>query len=361
MSIFSLFKSRSKTKHKSIVIESKYGIFTSHKFGKNGVVFDGKINWLDDIVDVSLHPSSTESLMADKSLEILCKIAENATEWDKKLRQYGADEFSDDNGMIEIWGNDENNNDNLNESISDTELVNSIDDEIDFHNLYGETFKDEYVPQTVITNASDIKQSNEILCRLIQEEGSEQAKQDLCIKNKALVDKYAWAYGKKYITKLSFEDLEQSGMIGLIKAAEKFDIRKGYSFSTYAVWWVKQAVVRDIQDTGFLIRLPVHVMEKINKISNMESQYVGFGINRAECINAIADELEMPKEYVEHYMYIKDQYLSVASLNTPVGEDENSELIEFISGNDELSAEEIIILKSLKEVLEKQLLRLMPI
>lgn len=163
---------------------------------------------------------------------------------------------------------------------------------------------------------------------------------------------------KKYITKLSFEDLEQSGMIGLIKAAEKFDIRKGYSFSTYAVWWVKQAVVRDIQDTGFLIRLPVHVMEKINKISNMESQYVGFGINRAECINAIADELEMPKEYVEHYMYIKDQYLSVASLNTPVGEDENSELIEFISGNDELSAEEIIILKSLKEVLEKQLLRL---
>lgn len=90
----------------------------------------------------------------------------------------------------------------------------------------------------------------------------------------------------------------------------------------------------------------------------MESQYVGFGINRAECINAIADELEMPKEYVEHYMYIKDQYLSVASLNTPVGEDENSELIEFISGNDELSAEEIIILKSLKEVLEKQLLRL---
>ena len=66
----------------------------------------------------------------------------------------------------------------------------------------------------------------------------------------------------------------------------------------------------------------------------------------------------MPKEYVEHYMYIKDQYLSVASLNTPVGEDENSELIEFISGNDELSAEEIIILKSLKEVLEKQLLRL---
>lgn len=253
---------------------------------------------------------------------------------------------------------DENNNDILNESISDTELVNSIDDEIDFHNLYGETFKDEYVPQTVITNASDIKQSNEILCRLIQEEGSEQAKQDLCIKNKALVDKYAWAYGKKYITKLSFEDLEQSGMIGLIKAAEKFDIRKGYSFSTYAVWWVKQAVVRDIQDTGFLIRLPVHVMEKINKISNIESQYVGFGINRAECINAIADELEMPKEYVEHYMYIKDQYLSVASLNTPVGEDENSELIEFISGNDELSAEEIIILKSLKEVLEKQLLRL---
>lgn len=106
MSIFSLFKSRSKTKHKSIVIESKYGIFTSHKFGKNGVVFDGKINWLDDIVDVSLHTNSTESLMADKSLEILCKIAENATEWDKKLRQYGADEFSDDNGMIEIWGND---------------------------------------------------------------------------------------------------------------------------------------------------------------------------------------------------------------------------------------------------------------
>ena len=126
MSIFSLFKSRSKTKHKSIVIESKYGIFTSHKFGKNGVVFDGKINWLDDIVDVSLHTSSTESLMADKSLEILCKIAENATEWDKKLRQYGADEFSDDNGMIEIWGNDENNNDSLPQTITKDEFISRI-------------------------------------------------------------------------------------------------------------------------------------------------------------------------------------------------------------------------------------------
>lgn len=126
MSIFSLFKSRSKTKHKSIVIESKYGIFTSHKFGKNGVVFDGKINWLDDIVDVSLHTNSTESLMADKSLEILCKIAENATEWDKKLRQYGADEFSDDNGMIEIWGNDENNNDSLPQTITKDEFISRI-------------------------------------------------------------------------------------------------------------------------------------------------------------------------------------------------------------------------------------------
>ena len=64
--------------------------------------------------------------MADKSLEILCKIAENATEWDKKLRQYGADEFSDDNGMIEIWGNDENNNDSLPQTITKDEFINRI-------------------------------------------------------------------------------------------------------------------------------------------------------------------------------------------------------------------------------------------
>ena len=241
----------------------------------------------------------------------------------------------------------------------DVELAESVEYEEDFEILYDEDiFKDKFVPESSFNvSYKEIKQSNEILCTLIQQ-GNEQAKQDLCVKNRALVDKYAWAYGKKYITRLSFDDLEQSGMIGLIKAAERFEIQKGYAFTTYATWWIRQAVVRDIYNTGFLIRLPVHMMEKVNKIANLESKYIGEGMEVGQCISTIASELGMPEEYVEYCMMLKVNYLSTSSLNTPVGEDEGSELMEFVPIEEETSVEDIVMMGNLRESLDEVLLTL---
>ena len=124
------------------------------------------------------------------------------------------------------------------------------------------------LPETLVVNRN-VKQSNEILCTLIKQ-GNMQATQDLCVKNQRLVAKYAAAYSKKFKHHLDFEDLEQVGFLGLIKAAQKFDIKLGYSFSTYAVWWIKHAISREIMDNGFAIRIPVHMMERINKnLQNM--------------------------------------------------------------------------------------------
>ena len=240
----------------------------------------------------------------------------------------------------------------------DVELAETYDEDDDFEILYDEDlFKDKNGFKTSFVNYKDIKQSNEILCTLIQQ-GNEQAKQDLCVKNRALVDKYAWAYGKKYLTKLTFDDLEQSGMIGLIKAAEKFEIQKGFAFTTYATYWIRQSVVRDIYDTGFLIRLPVHMMEKVNKIANLESMYLGQGVSFDDSIGIIAHELGLPEEYVEYCMLLKANYLSTSSLNTPIGEDEGSELIEFVPIEEEETVEDIVMMEELRESLEEVLLTL---
>lgn len=263
------------------------------------------------------------------------------TDEGKKYDYYGTDNIEQD--------------DNQSDEDLDVEIANHPIEE-EFEILYDEDiFEDKGILESrFVVDYKEIKQSNEILCQLIQD-GNEQAKHDLCVKNRALVDKYAWAYGRKYITRLSFDDLEQSGMIGLIKAAEKFDIKMGYAFTTYATWWIRQAVVRDIYDTGFMIRLPVHMMEKINKIANLESQYIGEGLTFEECRKRIAVELFMPEEYVEYCMVLKINYLSTTSLNVPVGEEESTELLEFIPIENEETVEDIVVMGNLREKIREVL------
>lgn len=255
-----------------------------------------------------------------------------------------------------------------NGAVSSSKKEETIDFEIeipddvvdnDYEILYDDDlFKDKGVPQSnFVVSYKDVKQSNEILCRLIQQ-GNEQAKQDLCIKNRALVDKYAWAYGKKYITRLSFDDIEQAGMIGLIKAAERFDWHKRTLFTTYAVWWIRQSVVREIYDTGFIIRLPVHMMEKISKIAKLDSIYIGRGYDSIERHKQISEDLNIPVDYIEYCLLLKTFYLSTSSLNSPVGEEESSELMELIPIENEESIEDILVMGNLREDIEKALLDL---
>ena len=205
------------------------------------------------------------------------------------------------------------------------------------------------VPETLVVNRN-VKQSNEILCTLIQQ-GNLQATQDLCVKNKRLVDKYAYAYSKKYRHHLDFEELEQVGFMGLIKAAQRFDIKLGYSFSTYAVWWIKQTISREIMDNGFAIRIPVHMMERINKIASIENKYTN--CTREERISKIAEEMGMSEDAVRECMVLKTNILTYSSLNAPVGEEEDSELGDFIPSEDVLSVEDIVASHELRGSLEE--------
>lgn len=166
-----------------------------------------------------------------------------------------------------------------------------------------EVFKDSYYSENEALVANrNIKQSNEILCTLIQQ-GNKQAVQDICVKNKKLVDKCVILYQKKYGNRLDFEDLEQVGFMGLIKAARRFEIHQGNAFSTYAVWWIKQAISREIMDNGYAIRIPVHMMECINKVARVESLYIG--LNDEQRIKKISEELQMTERTVRECLILK--------------------------------------------------------
>ena len=195
-----------------------------------------------------------------------------------------------------------------------------------------------------------VKQSNEILCSLIQQ-GNRQAMQDLCVKNKRLVDKYVAAYEKRYGNRLHFEDLEQVGFLGLIKAAKRFSIQQGTSFSTYAVFWIKQSIAREIMNNGYAIRIPVHMMERINKVAAEDSRLIGQGLSLNERMNSISEEFGLSEESVRECYRLKNNYLSYTSLDNLVGDEEETTLGELIPDESAESIESIIILKDLRRIL----------
>lgn len=222
--------------------------------------------------------------------------------------------------------------------------------------LFRDTGFKEQKPETVVVNKV-VKQSNEILCVMIQQ-GNLQAKQDLCVKNKKLVDKYVLAYEKRYRHRIDFDDLEQVGFIGLITAAKKFDVSMGNSFSTYAVWWIKQAISREIMDHGFMIRIPVHMMERISKVAVIENRFSE--LNRDERIVKVMDETGYPEEWVRECMKLKEYVLTYSSLNVPIGEDGDTELGEVIPDDAVIPIEEIIENRVLRENFEEILDTLTP-
>lgn len=205
----------------------------------------------------------------------------------------------------------------------------------------------------------NIRQSNEILCSLIQQ-GNQQAAQDLCVKNKRLVDKYVAAYEKRYGHRHDFEDLEQVGFLGLLRAAQRFNIHQGTAFSTYAVFWIKQSISREIMENGYAIRIPVHMIEKINKVSMLHNSLAGEGIPFRERISQIAEQLEYSEDDVRECLRLKQNVLGYTSLDVPIGDSGDSELGDFVPAEEEYSVEETIFNRALRHEMEVVLTTLPP-
>ena len=238
------------------------------------------------------------------------------------------------------------NIDNLDlEPIDDDDVVVDTDTSVDDSNGVDDSVK-MYLKE--IGKIDLLEPEEERIIAQKMAEGDEDAKETLINSNLRLVVSIA----KKYMNRgLSLLDLIQEGIIGLIKAVDKFDYTKGFKFSTYATWWIRQAITRAIADQARTIRIPVHMVETINKLTRIQRQLVQ-DLGREPTTEELAEAMGMEPAKIREIQKISQDPISI---DKPVGEEEDSHLVDFIS-NDELAApEEEVARNLLKEDLIKAL------
>jgi RNA polymerase primary sigma factor len=187
---------------------------------------------------------------------------------------------------------------------------------------------------------TEIKEANRSLS--IGEARARRAKKEMVEANLRLVISIA----KKYTNRgLQFLDLIQEGNIGLMKAVDKFEYRRGYKFSTYATWWIRQAITRSIADQARTIRIPVHMIETINKLNRVSRQMLQ-EMGREPTPDELAERVDMPKDKVRKVLKIAKEPIS---METPIGDDEDSHLGDFVEDADVISPPDAAVFAGLRE------------
>lgn len=243
-----------------------------------------------------------------------------------KIYEYLESQGIDVMGVVELEGDSDKD---LDLSINDGSI--NIDDHVRM-----------YLKEIGKVSLLSADEETELAKRM--EEGDEYAKKRLAEANLRLVVSIA----KRYVSRgMLFLDLIQEGNLGLIKAVEKFDYRKGYKFSTYATWWIRQAITRAIADQARTIRIPVHMVETINKLIRVSRQLLQ-EYGREPTDEELAKEMQMPVDKVREIRKIAQEPVS---LETPIGEEEDSHLGDFIPDEDIPAPAEAAAYTLLKEQL----------
>ena len=278
---------------------------------------------------------NTQAKFAEKVKELLnmAKKKKNVLEY-QEISDFFADMPLEEEQMEKVLEYlDQNNVDVLritdDDDVDDEEIILTDEDEVDVENI------DLSVPEGVsiedpvrmylkeIGKVPLLSAEEEIELAQRMEEGDQEAKKRLAEANLRLVVSIA----KRYVGRgMLFLDLIQEGNLGLIKAVEKFDYRKGYKFSTYATWWIRQAITRAIADQARTIRIPVHMGETINKLVRVQRQLLQ-DLGRDPTPEEIGAEMDMSADRVREIQKISQEPVS---LETPIGEEEDSQLGDFI-------------------------------
>ena len=308
---------------------------------------------------------NTQAKFAEKIKELLnmAKKKKNVLEY-QEISDFFADMPLEEEQMEKVLEYlDQNNVDVLritdDDDVDDEEIILTDEDEVDVENI------DLSVPEGVsiedpvrmylkeIGKVPLLSAEEEIELAQRMEEGDQEAKKRLAEANLRLVVSIA----KRYVGRgMLFLDLIQEGNLGLIKAVEKFDYRKGYKFSTYATWWIRQAITRAIADQARTIRIPVHMVETINRVLRTSHSMVQ-KLGREPTTKEIADELHIEESKVEEVLKIAQEPVS---LETPIGEEEDSHLGDFIQDDEASQPSEEATYTLLREQLEEVLSTLTP-